>query len=453
MESENSRILFIMDLAIMFLFFFLVYNYYTGLTMISLNSTILVGIIVIAWFLISVNSDILKVNHLSKPFKIIKDIIIAYSVLSAITIATVAAFNEFRPNDKLILYPLLFAVISSTIFRLVYLGISKQCLKYDYRKKNVLLIGSGHSARQVIEKIVFTPSLGYCIRGLLTDSPIDQSLKNLYLGKLNQFSKILQKNSIDEVIIAKPFNEAPAIKRIVEQCEVEGLRFCIVPDFFYVVPQWKICNNLGDIPAITLRNDPLNVFSNRIIKRAFDIMVSFVGLLILSPLFLIIAIAIKMTSPGSILFKQKRIGNNNTNFTLIKFRSMRVQPDWNSDRIWTTSDDQRVTPLGKILRRTNLDELPQLWNVLLGDMSIVGPRPEREYFVEKFSMEIRNYRTRHLVKSGITGLAQANGWRGNTSIKKRIENDLYYLENWSLWLDFKIIFLTFFNPAAWKNAI
>ena len=130
-----------------------------------------------------------------------------------------------------------------------------------------------------------------------------------------------------------------------------------------------------------------------------------------------------------------------------------MQPRINSDTMWTTPDDQRVTPLGRILRQTNLDELPQLWNVLVGDMSIVGPRPERRHFVQKFSMEIPNYRVRHLVKSGITGLAQANGWRGNTSIQKRIENDLYYLEHWSLWLDLKIIFLTFINRTAWKNAI
>ena len=132
---------------------------------------------------------------------------------------------------------------------------------------------------------------------------------------------------------------------------------------------------------------------------------------------------------------------------------MVVQRYQDSDTIWTIPNDKRVTPIGRILRQTNMDELPQLWNVLAGDMSIVGPRPEREHFVEKFSNEIPNYRIRHLVKSGITGLAQANGWRGNTCIKKRIENDLYYLENWSLWLDLKIIFMTFFNRQVWKNAI
>jgi exopolysaccharide biosynthesis polyprenyl glycosylphosphotransferase len=226
-----------------------------------------------------------------------------------------------------------------------------------------------------------------------------------------------------------------------------------VPDFYNIIPKWTVLNSFGDIPVIAVRNEPLNIFSNRIIKRVFDIIVSFAGLLILSPVLLVIAIAIKMTSPGPILFRQKRIGNNNAEFTLHKFRSMVVQQCQDSDTMWTTSNDKRVTPIGKILRKTNLDELPQLWNVLGGDMSIVGPRPEREHFVDKFSVEIPNYRIRHLVKSGITGLAQANGWRGDTSIQKRIENDLYYLENWSIWLDLKIIFMTFFNRAVWKNAI
>ena len=295
--------------------------------------------------------------------------------------------------------------------------------------------------------------MGYRIKGILSDSHADYQPIGLYLGKLEKFPETLRKHKIDEVIIAKPLSEVNTIKSIVKRCEEEGLRFCIVPDFYNIIPKWTVINSLGDIPVIAVRNEPLNIFSNRFIKRAFDIIVSFIGLIIFSPVFLSIAVAVKITSPGPILFRQKRIGNNNVEFTLYKFRSMVVQRYQDSDTIWTIQNDKRVTPFGKVLRQTNLDELPQLWNVLVGDMSIVGPRPEREHFVEKFSSKIPNYRIRHLVKSGITGLAQANGWRGNTSIKKRIENDLYYLENWSLWLDLKIIFMTFFNRQVWKNAI
>ncbi|MBC2710761.1 MAG: exopolysaccharide biosynthesis polyprenyl glycosylphosphotransferase [Desulfosarcina sp.] len=435
MQNGNSRILFILDLLIMFTFFFVSFSYYNGGTMIPLKGNILMVLIVIYWFLISVNSDILKINRLSNTINVLKDILIAYSVLSTVTIATVAIFGEFRPNDKLILYPLLFGAISSTLLRLFYLIIIKHFLRCGYQQRSILLIGSGRSAKQVIAKILSTPELGFRIQGILSDNHIELPLKGLYLGRLEQFPETLRKHLIDEVIIAKPLSEERAIKRIVERCEEEGVRFCIVPDFDNIIPKWTVLNSLGDIPVIAVRNEPLNIFSNRIIKRSFDIIVSLTGLLILSPILLVIAIAIKMTSPGPILFSQKRIGNNNAEFTLVKFRSMTVQPSQESDTIWTTPNDKRVTPFGKILRQTNLDELPQLWNVLVGNMSIVGPRPEREHFVEKFSMEIPNYRIRHL------------------AIRKRIENDLYYLENWSLWLDLKIIFLTFFSRAAWRNAI
>jgi len=453
MENGNSRILFIIDLIIMFTFFFVVYTYYNGGTMIPLKSNFLIGIIVINWFLISVNSDILKINRFVNTNKVLKDILIGYSVLSTITIATVAIFDEFRPNDKLILYPLLYSVILSTIVRLFYLITIKHLLKCGYQQKSVLLIGGGHSAKYVIEKLLSKPELGIRIQGILSESHLEGPFEGLYIGGLERFQETLHEQRIDEVIIAKPISNEFDIKCIVERCENEGVRFCIVPDFYNIIPKWTVLNRFGDIPVIAVRNEPLNIFSNRIIKRVFDIIVSSAGLLILSPALLVIAIAIKMTSPGPILFRQKRIGNNNTDFTLYKFRSMVVQRCQDSDTMWTTSNDKRITPIGKILRKTNLDELPQLWNVLGGDMSIVGPRPEREHYVDKFSVEIPNYRIRHLVKSGITGLAQANGWRGNTSIQKRIENDLYYLENWSIWLDLKIIFMTFFNRAAWKNAI
>jgi Undecaprenyl-phosphate glucose phosphotransferase len=452
-ENGNSRILFIFDLIIMFGFFFMVYTYYNGSTMIPLKGNFLIGLIVIYWFLISVNSDILKINRFVNNNKVLKDILIGYSVLSTLTIATVAIFGEFRPNDKLILFPLLYSFILSTILRLFYLITKKYLSKYGYQQKSVLLIGSGNSAKHVIEKILSKPELGIRIQGILSDRKMEGPFSLFFIGGLEHFTKTLHEHQIDEVIIAKPISDEFAIKCIVERCEKEGVRFCIVPDFYSIIPKWTVLNRFGGLPVIAVRNEPLNIFSNRIIKRVFDIIVAFTGLTILSPVLLVISIAIKMTSPGSILFRQKRIGNNNEEFTLYKFRSMVVQPRQDSDTIWTTPNDKRVTPFGKMLRKTNLDELPQLWNVLVGDMSIVGPRPEREHYVEKFSMEIPNYRIRHLVKSGITGLAQANGWRGNTSIKKRIENDLYYLENWSLWLDLKIIFMTFFNRQVWKNAI
>lgn len=239
---------------------------------------------------------------------------------------------------------------------------------------------------------------------------------------------------------------------MVEKSEYEGIRVRIVPDFFRIIQNRAVLDRLGDIPLIGIRTEPLSLLKNRVLKRAFDIVFYSVVLVIISPFFLILAILIKFTSRGPIFFKQQRIGTNNMKFEIYKFRSMTVQEKEESDTIWTKASDSRVTPIGKIIRKTNLDELPQFWNVLIGNMSVVGPRPEREYFVEKFKKDIQRYKVRHFAKSGITGWAQVNGWRGDTSIEKRVEYDIYYIENWSFWLDLKIIWLTFFGRATQKHA-
>jgi len=187
-------------------------------------------------------------------------------------------------------------------------------------------------------------------------------------------------------------------------------------------------------------------------KRTFDIFFSLTALVLLSPVFFLLAVLVKLSSPGSVLFKQKRIGENGREFFIYKFRSMVPQCPQVSDRAWTTPEDRRVTRLGRFIRRTGLDELPQFWNVLLGDMSVVGPRPEREHFVELFKKDLPHYRLRHEVKAGITGWAQVNGLRGDSSIAERLEYDIQYTENWNLWLDLKIIWLTLFGRDARKNA-
>jgi Undecaprenyl-phosphate glucose phosphotransferase len=452
MENGNSRILFVIDLTIIFSFYFATYRFFTDYTFIPLKCNILMVLIVICWFLISVNSDILKINCLSNISKIFKDILIAYSVLSTLIVSVVLSFGNFKSNEKLIIYPIVLSIILSSTTRIIYLIIAKCFHRYGCYQKSVLIIGNGNLKDKLINKFLSSPELGIHINCILTDDPFLSS-NSFRLGKINQYCDFLNSYQFDEVFIIDPLIQKITLQNIVQLCEQNGIRFYIIPDYFEFITKWTILNSLGDFPVIAVRNEPLNIFSNRIIKRSFDIVVSMIGLIVLSPIFIIAAIGVKLSSPGPFLFRQKRIGNNNVEFTLFKLRSMIDQPLRDSDTIWTIPDDKRVTPFGRILRKTNLDELPQLWNVLVGDMSIVGPRPEREYFVEKFSMQIPNYRIRHRVKSGITGLAQANGWRGNTSIQKRIENDLYYLENWSLWLDLKIIFMTFFNRAAWKNAI
>lgn len=206
------------------------------------------------------------------------------------------------------------------------------------------------------------------------------------------------------------------------------------------------------LPVINIRNVPLTNTANMLTKRLMDIVGSLVGIVLTSPIMLICAIAVKATSRGPVVFKQERVGLHGKHFSMYKFRSMEQQKPSEEQKAWTVKNDPRVTNVGKIMRRTSLDELPQLFNILKGDMSLVGPRPERPLFVDKFKEEIPRYMVKHQVRPGLTGWAQVNGYRGDTSIRKRIEYDLYYIENWTVWLDVKIIFMTFFTGFINKNA-
>jgi len=452
MNNGNSRLIFILDLVVMYAAFYGTYYHYNDHVMIPFRAVLLMGFVALMWFLISINSNLVRIDRRSKVAPVLTDILVGYSVLSAAVIAAVSIFGEFRPNDKLILYPLLYGVIWSTTLRLVYIAGRKRLIKNGFQQKSVLLIGGGQVAERVMNLVRTFPELGYRLHGILADDYHASMPKEIYLGKLERFKEIVRTRKIDEVIIAKPLRKEKTILKLVEQCEYEGIRFRIVPDFFKVVKGRAVIDALGDIPLIAVRTEPLNVFSNRSIKRTFDIVLSVVFLIPLSPVFLIIGVLIKLTSKGPVFFKQKRIGTNNMEFDIYKFRSMTVQNSEDSDTVWTTRNDRRVTSIGRFLRKTNLDELPQLWNVFIGNMSLVGPRPEREHFVEKFKKEIPHYKVRHQVKSGITGWAQVNGWRGDTSIAKRVEHDIYYLENWSFWFDIKILWLTLFGKDTNTNA-
>ena len=235
-------------------------------------------------------------------------------------------------------------------------------------------------------------------------------------------------------------------------CEKSGVHTKFLPDYNNVIPTKPYTEDLDGIPVIHVRHVPLSSSFNQVLKRIVDIFGSLVAIILFAIPMLISAIIIKITSPGPLIFKQTRIGLHNQEFSIYKFRSMKVQDEAKEKKAWTTANDPRVTRFGKFMRKTNIDELPQLFNVLLGDMSLVGPRPERPFFVDKFKEEIPRYMIKHQVRPGMTGWAQVNGYRGDTSITKRIECDLYYVENWSIFLDFKILFLTFFGNKVNKNA-
>ena len=267
-----------------------------------------------------------------------------------------------------------------------------------------------------------------------------------------ELEQILENNRLDEIAITLALREYYKLKRIVAICEKSGVHTKFVPDYNDIIPTRPYTEDLLGLPVVNIRHVPLTNSFNMICKRAMDIVGAIVAIIIFSPVMLVTAVLVKTTSKGPLIYKQERVGLHNQTFQMYKFRSMEVQSAKSEKRAWTVRDDPRVTKVGRVIRKTSIDELPQLFNILKGDMSLVGPRPERPFFVEKFREEIPRYMVKHQVRPGLTGWAQVNGYRGDTSIKKRIEYDLYYIENWTMGLDIKILFLTFFKGFVNKNA-
>ncbi len=272
------------------------------------------------------------------------------------------------------------------------------------------------------------------------------------LGRLQNLEVILPHNELDEVAIALALKDYDNLENVVNICEKSGVHTKFIPDYNSVIPTRPYTEDLMGLPVINIRYVPLSNNSNKVIKRAMDILGSLCGIVLFSPVMLFLALLVKISSPGPVIFRQERVGLHSKPFYMYKFRSMEQQSEDAEKKAWTVRDDPRVTGIGKFMRRTSLDELPQLFNILKGDMSMVGPRPERPLFVERFKEEIPRYMVKHQVRPGLTGWAQVNGYRGDTSIKKRIDCDIYYIENWTMGFDIKIIFLTFFTGFVNKNA-
>ena len=277
-------------------------------------------------------------------------------------------------------------------------------------------------------------------------------LMNIRRRDMNLKHIILVGYSLDEIVITLGLNEYDKLERIVALCEKSGVHTKFVPDYNNIIPTRPYTEDLLGLPVINIRHVPLTNTFNSFVKRVMDFFGALVAIVIFSPIMLVFAILVKLTSKGPLIFKQERVGLHNRPFYMYKFRSMEVQKETDEKSAWTTKNDPRVTGVGKFMRKTSIDELPQLFNVLKGDMSLVGPRPERPQFVEKFREEIPRYMVKHQVRPGMTGWAQINGYRGDTSIKRRIEYDLYYIENWTVGLDIKILILTFFKGFINKNA-
>lgn len=340
---------------------------------------------------------------------------------------------------------LIFIWLTSIFFvmlgRIVIKIIQLNLLQYGIGRRNVLLIGDNEVAEFVITEIKKNPSLGLRIVGVVDGSSIERSsLKRV--GKVENINSVVKRYKVDEIILIETKLSRKKTTELIQFCANSNLTFKFIPDILAFMSLNTRTSNIGSMPVLELKTIALDGWG-RIIKRLTDIIFSTLVLICLSPLFLIVAVIQKLTSKGPIFYGHERVGRDDKTFILYKFRSMYDQAEIKTKRYWTQKNDPRVTPFGKFLRTTNIDELPQFWNIFIGNMSVVGPRPEQPKFVEKFNKEIPDYFKRHRVKSGLSGWAQVNGLKGDTSIAERVRYDTFYIENWSLWFDFKIIIKTF----------
>lgn len=360
-----------------------------------------------------------------------------------------------------------FLVFIFLVYNVALTSLQRMALRYTlryfrakgYNIKNAILIGSSDTAMDFLKKTQENLYWGYKILAIFEEK-IDEKkqarlkkehkLKYVDRYELEKLEDYLKKRQIDEIMIGLSLNDYSHLQDIVRVCEKSGVKTQIIPDYIKFIPAQPEVEQIDDITIINIRKVPLENPINKFIKRSFDLFFSIILLIVLSPLMLIVAILIKLDSKGPVFFIQERIGYNRKKFNMYKFRSMTVQDKNEEKSKWTVKNDDRKTKIGAFIRKTNIDELPQLFNVIKGDMSLIGPRPERPFFVEKFKEQIPKYMVKHQVRPGITGLAQSLGYRGDTSITKRIEHDIFYIENWTLSLDIKIILLTMKN--AFKNA-
>ena len=368
------------------------------------------------------------------------------------TLALMAAFYVVRIADFSRLMLAMFWLISSvsvTLKRALLTSLLAYYRRRGYNLKHVVIVGSGHLAHQYAQDIRENPHKGFAIAGYIGQE--GQDAIGPHLGGYAQVGEVLERINPDEVIVAMEPKDIDLMPSILSAADKEGVRLSLIPYFNDYIPKAPTITALGHTKLIDLRVTPLDEPVWAMTKRAMDIVGAVVLIVLFSPIMLAVAVGVKLTSPGPILFRQERVGKNKKPFKMLKFRSMRVTGT--EDTGWSTDDDPRKTRFGSLIRKFSLDELPQFFNVLRGDMSLVGPRPEVPYHVRRFKEEVPLYLLRQQVRPGITGWAQVNGLRGDTSIEARVEYDLWYIENWSVWLDVKILLRTALGGMVNKEVV
>jgi Undecaprenyl-phosphate glucose phosphotransferase len=466
MLKQNSNIL--LAILVIFDLLFLILDYlasrYISAGNIFFSSwTIretIVAIVIIFIFFIVLERFELSHSYRFRPLTDIIKNVIFYEmfIISMFYICTSIKIFEF--NSTLIFAYIVISFIF-LLFERVFIKIFLNLIrKSGFNYKRYLIIGAGLLGINFFEKVTKAHELGIKIVGFLDDNidvedamkpGFSKSVKQLIIGKTDLIESFLKTKNIDNVIISLPMKSEEKIIDLINTCEKYGVKAELIPDYYKIISNVPSIRQVKGFPLIGIRNVPLENMFNRFLKRLVDLFFAIFGLVVCSPIFIIVMIGIKLTSEGPVFFKQKRTGFKQRDFYILKFRTMKVNKD--SDIIQATKDDPRKTMFGNFLRRTNIDELPQLINILMGEMSIIGPRPHMLAHTEEFYQKYDKYHVRHWVKPGLTGWAQVNGWRGDTDIGVRVKYDIDYIENWSLWFDVKILFLTVFGKKVRKNAV
>jgi exopolysaccharide biosynthesis polyprenyl glycosylphosphotransferase len=377
---------------------------------------------------------------------------VSIGTLGAVAFESLAFKNSALELDYprgVIVYAWLLGIVMVVVGRELHRQFTIKLRDAGIGRDNVLIIGSGEVARSIAEKIRWSSHLGYNIVGAINGSPGSMVGDVPIIGTTGQLSELIDEYEVDEVIIALPEASHRELVQLISKCQRGRVSIKIYPDIFAYMAGGLGVDDLNGMPLLSVRDVALRGWKLSL-KRGMDFIGSFFGLVMLSPMFVLTAILIKLESPGPAFFAQERMGLDGRPFPMIKFRSMRQDAE-RSGPGWTVEGDPRVTRMGHLMRKTNWDEMPQLINIFFGQMSMVGPRPEQPYYVEKFREYIPRYMERHREKAGMTGWAQVNGLRGDTSILERTKYDLWYVENWSLWLDIKIVLRTAFQTVFGRN--
>jgi exopolysaccharide biosynthesis polyprenyl glycosylphosphotransferase len=379
--------------------------------------------------------------------------IVATIILSGILLWVRPAQSHIVPYSRATLALFVVSAIVLTILgRTIVRGVVVNRHRAGKDLDRVLIAGNGELAREVYERMQHQANqLGFRVAGYLRNGDDGEIPGVPCLGTIDEAEEVVRRERIDHVFVALPHASSQAMMALLDRLVRSCLSIHVVPDLLQFMVLRSRVEDLDGLPTINLSETPLEGWS-RFVKRAFDLVVATGALVFFSPVMLLVSLAIWLEDRGPIFYRQMRMGLDGKPFEIVKFRSMRVGAEAETGAVWAEKDDPRRTRVGRFIRAWSIDELPQLWNVLIGDMSVIGPRPERPEFVEQFRAEFPHYMLRHKVRAGMTGWAQVHGWRGNTSIRMRIEHDLYYIENWSLLLDCKILFMTVLHGVRHENA-